>query len=663
MKLYCPECQSVYEEDLEICPVDGARLFTLENEQEDPLIDAVIDSRFRIDSLLGQGGMGAVYRGVQMSVNREVAIKVLRPELLDRELALERFYRESKIISELTHPNIVRLIDFGQDRERDLLYLVMELVNGYNLGDLLEQGRMRAALGLEIVYQVCGALTEPHSRGVIHRDLKPDNLLLVPISDGTLQVKVLDFGIARALGNNTQLTATGMVCGTPQYMAPEQAQNMDINAATDLYALGIILYEMLCGIPPFIGQNSLQVMLQHIQHVPSPLSSRMPAGALPPEIEDLVNDMLAKTPEARPTSAREVRDRIDKIRRSYDLDPVRLNPDVSRSVMFEKYLLPMMPMDGGDQTANTGVLRRETGLNKRAGSPLSTEDNLSLMDTQDAQQLTEPLGQRVEVMADGAPTLQHPQNMAAKATVPEGELDNMRTVPRQPAASTPAMDTVAASKPTKRNGPLFALLGVVFLGICVASVVAVVLVMQNKGKGDTDQHTDKPIATNITTPKTDDGRTPKDDPPEVKDEPKDPSPKVTPKDEPKDDSKDDSKDDARVNHEDDGQKPSKNTDNTSDNTGGKSPVKTAKRTKVTKKAPTKVKKAALATKPKDDPPKTKPKTEPKTEPVKTEPKATKIAKSEPKTTPTKTTAPKKNGDLFKKAKSDKINKASDFFKN
>lgn len=655
MKLYCPECQSVYEEDLEACPVDGARLFTLENEQEDPLIDAVIDSRFRIDSLLGQGGMGAVYRGVQMSVNREVAIKVLRPELLDRELALERFYRESKIISELTHPNIVRLIDFGQDRERDLLYLVMELVNGYNLGDLLEQGRMRAALGLEIVYQVCGALTEPHSRGVIHRDLKPDNLLLVPISDGTLQVKVLDFGIARALGNNTQLTATGMVCGTPQYMAPEQAQNMDINAATDLYALGIILYEMLCGIPPFIGQNSLQVMLQHIQHIPSPLSSRMPAGALPPEIEDLVNDMLAKTPEARPTSAREVRDRIDKIRRSYDLDPVRLNPDVSRNVMFEKYLLPMMPMDGGGQTANTGLLRRETGLNKRAGSPLSTEDNLSLMDTQDAQQLTEPLGQRVEVMADGAATLQHPHNVAAATTVPEGELDSMRTVPRQPAASTPAMDTVAATKPTKRNGPLFALLGVVFLGICVASVVAVALVFQEKS--NTAQPTDdKPIVKNVTTPddnkvNADDGRQPQDH----HDTPQPAIDNTTPKDT--------STDDQKNNPKDDGQKPSKTTTNV----GAKvnSPTKTAKTSKTnktTKKAPKKVKTSAVATKPKDDPPKTAPKTEPKTEPAKTTPKATKIAKSEPKTSPAKTT-PKKNGDLFKKAKSDKIDKASNFFNN
>lgn len=655
MKLYCPECQSVYEEDLEACPVDGARLFTLENEQEDPLIDAVIDSRFRIDSLLGQGGMGAVYRGVQMSVNREVAIKVLRPELLDRELALERFYRESKIISELTHPNIVRLIDFGQDRERDLLYLVMELVNGYNLGDLLEQGRMRAALGLEIVYQVCGALTEPHSRGVIHRDLKPDNLLLVPISDGTLQVKVLDFGIARALGNNTQLTATGMVCGTPQYMAPEQAQNMDINAATDLYALGIILYEMLCGIPPFIGQNSLQVMLQHIQHIPSPLSSRMPAGALPPEIEDLVNDMLAKTPEARPTSAREVRDRIDKIRRSYDLDPVRLNPDVSRNVMFEKYLLPMMPMDGGGQTANTGLLRRETGLNKRAGSPLSTEDNLSLMDTQDAQQLTEPLGQRVEVMADGAATLQHPHNVAAATTVPEGELDSMRTVPRQPAASTPAMDTVAATKPTKRNGPLFALLGVVFLGICVASVVAVALVFQEKS--NTAQPTDdKPIVKNVTTPddnkvNADDGRQPQDH----HDTPQPAIDNTTPKDT--------STDDQKNNPKDDGQKPSKTTTNV----GAKvnSPTKTAKTSKTnktTKKAPKKVKTSAVATKPKDDPPKTAPKTEPKTEPTKTTPKATKIAKSEPKTSPAKTT-PKKNGDLFKKAKSDKIDKASNFFNN
>ncbi len=273
MKLYCPECQSVYEDiSLAQCPVDDAKLFMVEVAVEDPLIDAVIDGRFKIESKLGQGGMGAVYTGIQLSVGRKVAVKVLRDELSDRELALERFYRESKIISELTHPNIVRLVDFGQDRERDLLYLVMELVDGFNLGDMLERGRFKVAMALEVVYQVCGALTEPHARGVIHRDLKPDNLLVVPISDGTIQIKVLDFGIARALEGNAQLTATGMVCGTPQYMAPEQAQNQAIGPSTDLYALGVILYEMLSGAPPFHGQNSLQVMLQQIQRAPEPVS-------------------------------------------------------------------------------------------------------------------------------------------------------------------------------------------------------------------------------------------------------------------------------------------------------------------------------------------------------------------------------------------------------
>ena len=365
MKLYCPECKQIFEDTtLRLCPQDSARLFVLEREQSDQLLGAMLDQRFRIESLIGQGGMGSVYLATQLSVGRKVAVKVLRRELVDREVALERFYRESKVTSDLSHPNIVKLIDFGQDRERDLLYLVMELVDGVNLGDLLETNRFRIALALEIVYQVCGALTEPHSRGVIHRDLKPDNLLLVPISDGTLQVKVLDFGIARVLETSTQITATGMVCGTPAYMAPEQAQNHEMGPRTDLYALGVMLYEMLCGSPPFDGQSSLQLMLQHIQITPPPLSSLIPPSALPESVEQLVFDMMAKAPADRPESARAVRHRIERLRKEIVFEPVRLDPDAPRERLFEHLMLAPLPAphsrrDGGTPRGTTN-LRRET---------------------------------------------------------------------------------------------------------------------------------------------------------------------------------------------------------------------------------------------------------------------------------------------------------------
>ena len=382
MKFYCPECETRYEgDDYDVCPDDGSRLFRLDSADDDgdPLLNTVVDERFRVEELVGTGGMGAVYRGVQLSVQRSVAIKVLRPELVDREVMLERFFREAKVVSELTHPNIVRLVDFGQDEDLDLLYLVMELVDGTDLGDLLERGRLRTNMALEVVYQICGALTEPHARDIVHRDLKPENLIMMPISDGTLQIKVLDFGIARALEGGTKLTKTGMICGTPSYMSPEQAQNEALDGRTDLYALGVMLFEMLTGRPPYVGETSLQVLLNHIQKPVPRLSSLVPPGIVADEVSDLVGQLMAKDPADRPESARRVRDRIDQLRKELDLRPVRLSEETTGTEAFDAWLLPRVELrdDGGDSadqlenelpvgfaessTGEVGAARGETG--------------------------------------------------------------------------------------------------------------------------------------------------------------------------------------------------------------------------------------------------------------------------------------------------------------
>lgn len=510
MKLYCPKCQSVFEDtSLELCPDDGAKLFMVQKTPDDPLLGVTIDNRFRIESLLGRGGMGAVYKGTQLSVGRQVAVKIMHSELLDRESALERFWRESKIISELSHPNIVRLYEFGQDRERDLLYLVMELVNGINLGDTLERGRLRAALALEIVYQVCGALTEPHAQGVIHRDLKPDNLLLVPISDGTIQAKVLDFGIARVLeSENQKITATGMVCGTPQYMAPEQAQNHEVGPYTDLYALGVILYEMLCGIPPFTGQNSLQLMLQQIQIAPPSLTSRLPPGALPEGIESLVHDMLAKTPSARPQSAREVRDRIDKIRRQYNMELVRLDPDRPHDMILEPWLLPLIPLaHEGPGRAKTGMLRRETGLERAYddGSTHQTGEDLALVPTLEANAAhTTPLpeAERIKIRFEDQPTLARASTPREKLAfgkdpstdklISDQELAQSKTSPyspNHPKTPSPTTSLPFATRPeqlhaapsSSKTGLIIAM-AIVLLGVFIAGGVAIAMMINKPDK-------------------------------------------------------------------------------------------------------------------------------------------------------------------------------------
>ena len=355
MTFYCPQCQKRYQEgEFEVCPDDGARLFTVDPSAGNAtLLDAVIDDRFRVDELLGAGGMGAVYRGVQLSVQREVAIKVLRPDLADKEEFLSRFFREAKVVSELTHPNVVRLFEFGQDRERDLLYLVMELVRGVGLDELILRGRLESALALEIAYQICGALTEPHARDIIHRDLKPENLVILPVSDGTIQVKVLDFGIAQAVEEGTKITKTGMMCGTPSYMSPERAEDVEADSRADLYALGVILFEMLTGQLPFDGESSLKILFNHMFERPPNLAAAMPDGLIAEELSELVEDLLKKAPQERPQSARAVRDRIDEIRKTLAMDPVRLGAQDDGDA-FGDWILPLVPLkdpDAGKQAA------------------------------------------------------------------------------------------------------------------------------------------------------------------------------------------------------------------------------------------------------------------------------------------------------------------------
>ncbi len=401
MPQFCPECARTFDDDtLRLCPHDGSRVFSLERGK-DPMIGLVIDDRFRIEKLIGEGGMGTVYRGVQLSVNRDVAIKLLRPEMANREIALERFFREARTISQLTHPNIVRLIDFGQDREHDLLYLVMELVNGFDLADLLAKGRMRVQLALDIAHQVCGALSEPHAAGVIHRDLKPDNILIVPMADGTVQAKVLDFGIARALEQNTQITATGMVCGTPAYMAPEQAQNETLDLRADIYALGVIFFEMLSGWPPFIGTNSLQVMIKHIQEEAPTLRELLPGGSLPVSIEELTASLLAKSRDKRPATARIVRDRIEVIQREMQLTRVPAEADMTFAEAVDAWLLPKLPHGQAAKSGPTEVLRHETDM-ERYLTKVDDDKPTSIypQDTRDEIYPTTPLQNPDIILAD-----------------------------------------------------------------------------------------------------------------------------------------------------------------------------------------------------------------------------------------------------------------------
>lgn len=274
-----------------------------DGHESDRLIGRVIDGRYRMDARLGHGGMGVVYRATRLHIGDVVAIKVLREELLINPQSLERFRREAKAAALLKHPNVVTIHDFGITEDR-IAYLVMELLEGQSLRALVDrQGALSQADAVEITCQICAALDEAHRRNIIHRDLKPDNIILNK-APGGLRVKVLDFGIAKLRDLPTghgSLTESGTVLGTPRYMSPEQCLGEELDGRSDIYSLGIVLYEMLTGAAPFSSPSFGALIVQHVNHSPLPL--RAINMTISPAIEAAVAGALEKRREARPQSA------------------------------------------------------------------------------------------------------------------------------------------------------------------------------------------------------------------------------------------------------------------------------------------------------------------------------------------------------------------------
>jgi serine/threonine-protein kinase len=269
----------------------------------DALIGRVIEGKYRIDSKLGAGGMGAVYCATRLVIGDEIAIKILHAEQSDPK-ATERFRREAQAAARLKHPNAVVIHDFGVTDD-GLQYLVMELVEGESLRQIIDrQGPLTPSASAEIVDQVCAALDEAHRHHIIHRDIKPDNII-VNVSATGLRVKVLDFGIAKLRDDATgNLTQTGNILGTPHYMSPEQCLGEELDSLADIYSLGIVLFEMLAGVVPFNSPVSTAVVVQHVNQAPPSL--RTLNASISPAVESVVMQALEKRREARPQTAAEL---------------------------------------------------------------------------------------------------------------------------------------------------------------------------------------------------------------------------------------------------------------------------------------------------------------------------------------------------------------------
>jgi serine/threonine-protein kinase len=275
----------------------------------DPLVGRVINDRFKISALIARGGMGKVYRAEQAPLGRVCAIKVLNPNYAgehDPEFH-KRFFLEASIASKLTHPNTVTIFDYGRT-EDDIYYMAMEYLQGHTLHRAIREGFFPEERAAHVARQICRALREAHSLGVIHRDLKPANIFLVEHGDETDFVKVLDFGLVKNVSGDKgeDLTQTGLFMGSPKYMAPEQIRGDKVDARTDIYALGIIMYEMITGKVPFDRPNSVNILMAHVNEEPPPLRQMNPAIQISAQIEDTVARCMAKDPDQRFRSMDEV---------------------------------------------------------------------------------------------------------------------------------------------------------------------------------------------------------------------------------------------------------------------------------------------------------------------------------------------------------------------
>jgi serine/threonine-protein kinase len=331
----CPHCQVPLIADARFCPACGKATAATESGSSWPaaagaapdLVGREIAGRYRIVKKLGEGGMGAVYRGEQLSLKRAVAVKVLKPELGSNQMILRRFNAEAEAVAKLSHPNTVNIYDFGQDRDGSL-FIAMEFIEGRSLREALQkEGPFSPTRAITIALQVAASLTDAHSHSIVHRDLKPDNVMLQDRGRNKDVVRVLDFGIAKLRDDNraTQqaMTQAGDMLGTPQYMAPEQIRGEAIDGRTDIYALGCMTYEMVTGRMPYEAPTIMAMLSKHLLEQVVPPSQRRPDLLIPRNVDELVLQAMAKDPASRPPSMELFAEMLQSLLASLPPDPNR----------------------------------------------------------------------------------------------------------------------------------------------------------------------------------------------------------------------------------------------------------------------------------------------------------------------------------------------------
>ncbi len=324
----CPVCAREFPDNVKFCPNDGQTLRAKGPTAD--LVGQVVADRYHIIKKLGEGGMGAVYLGEHVKMGRKSAIKVMTQAMSNDPDAVSRFNREAANAARLSHPNICQVYDFGETSD-GLIYLAMEFIEGRSLSALVDaEGALPPARAANIVRQAADALQVAHDQTIVHRDIKPDNIMVVQAKDGSDVAKVVDFGIAKAVaGDETgqKVTKTGLVVGTPEYMSPEQLSGDKLDGRSDIYSLALVFYKLLTGVLPFQADTSQETMVKRLTDDPEPLATARPDIVFPEGLQKVMDRALARSVDQRYASASEFGRDVAAAAGALPLPQTRLNLD------------------------------------------------------------------------------------------------------------------------------------------------------------------------------------------------------------------------------------------------------------------------------------------------------------------------------------------------
>lgn len=459
----CPACNEEYQDtNLVVCPKDRTMLLT---PQKDELIGQILNDRYKVVEEVGRGGMSAVYKGIHELMDRTVAIKVLLPQLVSDTISIKRFQQEAQAASHLQHPNVITVYDYGFVASGQP-YLVMDFLEGESLSDIIRHEKQTTTKRMiPIFMQACEALEHAHQKGVIHRDLKSSNIMLIDFEGKKDFVKVVDFGIAKLMpssGKQSQnLTQTGEVFGSPIYMSPEQCMAQSLDARSDIYSMGAMMYEALTGQPPLMGNSIIDTMQMHMSTPPKPFREIRPDLEIPEALERVVLKALAKKPEQRYQSMQELRDALE---------------GVSKLLDKEKLFGPG-PAAKGARSTRSSLAKYQQPANKAATTGSATS-------SQKSTGATRPQSATGATGAQMAPDPSASQQARAASTTNKEEVkESLRTTRSQQRRKPEEVAETAKAKPNPlekikqleflKTVPLPALIAMVVVPIAMIGVVIV----------------------------------------------------------------------------------------------------------------------------------------------------------------------------------------------